>query len=209
MKTVSAHRCVCQDCNSNFYINRQMINVINLDEDKDACVDFIKASVNRVTCPKCNANFTYEIPMLIFSCKDRFAIKVEPAFSPENSSEDFLPGFFNIFDFKYRKVSYYIEALEKVRAFKDGLDDRYIEYVKLRFFSDEDATPMDDVNLCYKASDNNNLYFEKLDYNGFLLKDFQVLKDDVLPCIFSDEPQNPVWQQINRYTINDYIVKEN
>ncbi len=210
MKSVSANRCICQDCNYIFNINREMINVINIDEDKDVFLDFLTASLNRVTCPKCKANFTYEIPMLIFSSQERFAIKVDPRFLPEDTSlKAYLPSFFQIFDFRYRQVSYYIEALEKVRMFKDALDDRYIEYVKLKFFSDEDASPMDDVNLCYKASDNEKFYFEKLDYNGFLLKEFEVLKSDARSCLFLDEPKCAIWQKINRYTIKDYIIKEN
>ncbi len=210
MKTISAYRCICQDCNSVFNINRQMINVINFDEDKEASIDFLTSSLNRVTCPKCKAFFTYEIPMLVFSIKERFAIKVEPKYSPKAQIiKPHLPYFFSIFNFKYRQVSYFIEALEKVRIFKDFSDDRYIESVKLTFFSDEDATPMEDVNLCYKTSDSSYLYFEKLDYNGSLLKEFKISKNKIPDYFFSDEPQQPIWQKINRYTIKNHIKKEN
>ncbi len=209
MKTTPAYTCICQDCGIVFDIDKVMVNVIDIDKDEEAFISFLSSSLNRVTCPHCFANFTYEIPMLIYSQRSGFAVKVDP-YTPSSdvSLPTLLPYFFSMFNFKYRQVTYHIEALEKVRIFKDGLDDRYIEYIKLNFFSDDDATPMEDVNLCYKSSDNEKLYFEKLDYNGKLIKEFDVLKAKVKTCGFIDEPSVPSWQKINRYTVEDYIYKE-
>jgi len=208
MKTTPAYKCICQDCSNVFNINETMVNVINLDED-DCLIQFLTASLNKISCPYCDADFTYEIPMLIYSQKSGFALRVNPSVPSAPPSPDVkLPYFFKIFNLKYRQVTYHIEALEKVRIFKDGFDDKYIEFVKFNFFSDDDCTPMEDINLCYKSSDNEKLYFEKLDYNGKLIKEYEVLKSDVRECSFIPEPCSPAWVQINRYTIENYINKE-
>ena len=100
MKTTPAYTCICQDCNKVFIIDEVMVTVINLDDDKDTAIEFFSSSLNKISCPYCNANFTYEIPMLIFSLKDNFAIKVAPHLPALiNSPPNMLPDFFKAFSF--------------------------------------------------------------------------------------------------------------
>jgi len=79
MKKTLAYHCLCQDCDKFFQINRYMTNVINIDDDVDECIQLLSITLNSVKCPECGSSFSYEIPMLLFSNKHKFAIKVNPS----------------------------------------------------------------------------------------------------------------------------------
>ena len=162
MKKTLAYHCLCQDCDKVFQINRYMTTVINIDEDVDECIQLLSTTLNCVKCPECGSVFSYEIPMLLFSNKHKFAIRVNPLLdSYEAYSGDEPPVFVSQFQYKYRDVAFQIEAVEKVRIFMAGLDDKMIEYIKLKNFKDEDATPFEEVNIVFESADNHHFYFSK------------------------------------------------
>ncbi len=211
MGRIEAYNCICQNCEEVFILNKYMINVINLDDGSDDTLKFLSCSLNNVTCPYCCVNFTYEIPMLIFSNNHKFAIKVSPKEILYKSNEVcFIPNFIYDTGFKYREVNFFIEGLEKARIISDGLDDKYVEYLKYKLFKDDDAIPFYDVSLVYKSSDSCSIYFEKLDSNNNLLNEYTITKDSFNKFgktkFAPDIPK--IWNVINRYTINEYIEKE-
>ncbi len=207
MKKTLAYHCLCQDCDKIFQINRYMTNVINIDEDVDECIQLLSVTLNCVKCPECGSAFTYEIPMLLFSNKYKFAVKVNPSLdSYEFGIDDEPPCFLSKFKYKYREVAFQIEALEKVRIFMADLDDKLIEYIKLKTFEDEDATPFEDVNIVFESADEHSFFFAKMDSNNNIIARYEVERKVYGDINFNSEFDK--WQCINRYTINSYIEKE-
>ena len=208
MKKTLAYHCLCQDCDKFFQLNRYMTTVINIDEDVDECIQLLSVTLNCVKCPECGSAFSYEIPMLLFSNKHKFAIRVNPSLvAYEADSGDEPPVFLSQFQYKYREVTFQIEALEKVRIFMAGLDDKLIEYIKLKTFKDEDATPFEDVNIVFESADNHSFFFAKMDSNNNIIARYEVNRKEYDDICFDDCLNR--WQCINRYTINRYIKKEN
>jgi len=208
MKKILAYHCLCQDCDKIFQINRYMTNVINVDDDVEEYIKLLSLTLNCVKCPECGSVFSYEIPMLIFSNKHKFAIKVNPLRdSYESGSNDELPALLSKFNYKYREVTFQIEAVEKLRIFMADLDDKLIEYIKLKTFKDEDATPFEDVNIIFESTDKRCLHFAKMDSNNNIIARYEVEHKNYDNVKFNDEPNK--WQYINRFTINKYIAKEN
>ena len=203
MKKTLAYHCLCQDCDKFFQINRYMTNVINIDDDVDECIQLLYITLNIVKCPECGSSFSYEIPMLLFSNKHKFAIKVNPSLdSYETYNGDEPPIFLSHFKYKYREVTFQIEALEKVRIFMADLDDKLIEYIKLKTFKDEDATPLEDVNIVFESADNHCFFFAKMDSNNNIVAHYEVERNEYSDIKFSNELNK--WQCINRYTIDRY-----
>lgn len=207
MSGYAALSCRCQNCNEFFLVKRLMENVINLDESENE--KFFNHEVNKVKCKKCMSEFTFELPMVIFSTKYNFAIKVSPTLNPENGIESYVtPHYLVCSDFRFREVTYQIEAVEKAKIFLDGFDDRYIEYVKLTKFEDKDATPFDTNNVVYDHSDPHNLYFKKYDSDNNVTGNYAVpvSESDIPGNIYADITTNDKWKIINRYTMKKYIT---
>lgn len=187
-----------------------MDSVIDLDKDIKYSESFEKFEINKVTCPKCKNSFTFELPLLVCSKKCKFAAYVNSSPYPEKEFTSKEIPVWLISGYKsYRKCLYYAEIVEKFRIFRDGLDDKIIEYLKLCKFPDTDALPFDEINLLYSHNDNINLYFDKIDFNNNIINTYAVSKsimEDIKSRIVFTENKN-IWQMINRLTIKDYILK--
>lgn len=204
MEKTPAHNCICQSCNKIFAVNQLMVCSFNFDKDEETSDSFVSYSLNLVTCPHCHCSFPFEMPMVIYSEKHRFAIYVSPSFDISSKTEIGLKRFIPN-SLRFRKCTYQAEAVEKAIIFKDGLDDRYIEYIKLCFFNDSDALPFDKINLIYKSCDDENYYFEKIDYNNNPLEKYIVSKSEAMKLCegISFENEKYQWKVVNRKTIKE------
>ena len=204
MSKIPVFDCRCQNCNFTFKINKILINSVNLDYSNQTCDKFFSLNLNEVLCPSCNSTFTYEIPMIIMSFKNKFAIKVTPSLYNSIPKNIFPPPFRLLPDgFRFREVAYLIEAVEKAKIFIDGEDDIYIEYFKFKNFSDEDTMPFDEINLVYSHSDDDRLYFNKYNCDNKLIDKYSKTKTKFNKNI-SIKSKNDIWNIINRITINTH-----
>ena len=100
-----------------------------------------------------------------------------------------------------------INYLKELSTHVFSLDDKLIEYIKLKTFKDEDATPFEDVNIVFESADNHSFFFAKMDSNNNIIAHYEVNRKEYDDICFDDCLNR--WQCINRYTINRYIKKEN
>ncbi len=208
MEHVAAQNCICQSCRKIFPANKTMLCVINIDENDDLVTQFNAFEINSVTCPKCHNSFTFEIPTLVYSKSLGFAVYTASSSNPEKGySAKSIPTWL-IYEYKtFRKCMYLAEAVEKFRIFRDGLNDKHVEYLKLCLFSEHDTLPFDEINMIYSHMDESVLYFNKIDFNNNIISTYNVSKVDMINLIqdvdFCDESNN--WSTINRLTIRNYI----
>ena len=208
MEQIAAHNCICQTCQKIFPVNDMMKCVLNLDEDSNLIDLFDSFQINRVVCPKCGNGFTFEIPMLVYSNTFRFAIYINPSPTPDKHYCSKPVPTWLINDYKHlRKCMYLAEAVEKYRIFRDGFNDKNIEYLKFCIFPDSNALPFDEINLLYSHCNEFNLYFNKIDFNNNIIDTYTVPKSKIhkiMQNTFFYEDENN-WQNINRLTIKDFI----
>lgn len=209
MSDIAVYNCICQNCNKMFPVNSYMTNVLDMDSEDEKLCSFLSGTLNNTTCPHCSSSFTYEIPMLVYSMKKKYAIKVSPAQNEKDFTEQRPPHFLFPYEFKYREVSFQIEAVEKARIFDAGLDDKIIEYIKFTSFGDEDALPFDEVNIIFDHKNNDDYHFVKINSDNQILNKYCISSPPLTDCVFSSEARSDKkWAVINRFTIINYTKEE-
>jgi len=211
---VNTSDAVCQECEKRFNINLRFSSVINLDIDGFEKDGFLNGSLNRIKCPFCNTEFTFEIPLVIFSVKNKFAYLVCPNLN--NTNEKFIKNTLHLFlpnDFKFRLVRYLIEAKEKYDIHVNLCDDIIIEYIKLCVFSDEEAMPFDKRNIVFKAKNNNEYIFEQIDYNDKVLNTYKInFNNEKIPDYVKEKSyklNNTIWHKIERISLKEELQCQN
>lgn len=207
---VTGYDAFCQDCLNRFELTERFSHVVNLDIEGFEKERFLAGNLNRVVCPKCKCEFTYEIPMIVFSMELKFACLVYPNLTNKNLAEIkdpphiILPN-----DFMFRVVRYQIEALEKYRMALCGINDVYAELLKLKHFTDDEAMPFDERNIVFSSFENGICKFNQVDCNNNILKQFEVT--DTLPDT-ENKPKNFCrfkWLKIDRETLKEDGICQN
>lgn len=201
---VTGYDAFCQSCEKRFELSEIFTQVVNLDIEGFEKQKFFEGTLNRVTCPLCKKEFTYEVPMIVFSLRMKFACLVFPNLTPDNTSEIKAPPYLIMPNgFMFRIVRYQIEALEKYRIISSGLNDIDIELIKLEHFTDEESMPFDEKNIVFKSFENGAYNFNQVDYNNNILKEICI--DN--PILGSDtEFKNFCrfkWLKIDRETLKE------
>lgn len=202
--------CKCQKCYETFKVNRYMTHTINIDVDDDSTIKFLTGRLNEVECPRCNSVFTYEIPVVVFSRKHRFAIRVNPQYwYSQTATSQPAPHYLMPPGFRFREVTFLIEANEKSRIFADGLDDRLIEYIKLKSFTDLQTVPFDKVNMVYAYQNNTSYFFKQVNHLNIPIAFYEITKQSSIGISFKDNIySSDKWHIINRLTISNYLMEE-
>lgn len=187
-----------------------MTNVLDMDTESEKLCSFLSGTLNNATCLHCSSSFTYEIPMLVFSMKKQYAIKVSPTHGKNGCIAQNPPDFLFPDKFKYREVSFQIEAVEKARIFDAGLDDKIIEYIKLTSFDDKDALPFDEVNIIFDYKSDDDYHFVKINSDNEILNRYCISSPQLTDCVFKSESTSDTkkWFTINRFTIKNYTEEE-
>jgi len=200
---VLASECYCQSCRKLFHLNNQRIStVINMDIDGFEKTRFMNGTLNKIRCDKCNAEFTHETAMVVFSYKHKFAIYVNPHCEFDRCSGLKAPNGLFPAGFAFREVNYLVEAREKTNIFLSGLSEFAVEKFKYENFSNEDATPFDEYNLVFASHTDNEYIFEKYDYNDNLITRYAFSDDIKLNKAHCKMSASDLWMKINRLTIN-------
>lgn len=197
-----AYNAICQECEKRFDISERFSTVVNLDIEGFEKERFLDGSLNRIICPFCKKEFTYEIPMIVFSLKLKFACLVIPNLNSQNIIGIKNPPYHILPDnFRYRLVHYQIEALEKYKIFSLGLDDFQIEQIKLKKFSDDEAMPFDEKNIVFDSFNNGIFNFKQVDYNNNILNTYSFEYD--LPKAKCNNFCRLKWLKIDRETLKE------
>lgn len=201
---------ICQSCQKRIHIDKYITTVVNLDTLSFECELFYSGQLNRLKCPHCNASFTFETPMVIFSQIHKLACAVLPNLDNDGESAIKKPPSHIMRDFDFRIVRYQIEALEKFKIRQCNCLDYVIEYVKLLNFDDDTALPFNEKNLIFENKYDNKYSFIQTDFNNNILNSYEILCSEInIPeCIIykSNHLSNNKWLKIDRITLKEEIL---
>jgi hypothetical protein len=159
---------LCEECDEYFFKYEFINNIFDLDADPK----YADGLFNRIKCPRCDTEFTYETPILVFSNTKRLLICA----SVNND------GFINInslkrafeisgsTDWTLRRCSFAMDAGEKIRIFNNGLDDGKVELVKLKCFDDYKNMDLTDNYITFENLRDNELVFTYRDFKDNILE---------------------------------------
>ena len=203
---------ICQSCDKRFKIKETYARVINLDTEGFEKDRFVNETLNKVTCPFCKSRFTFEIPMIVFSMRMKFAYLVEPNLSYQNLCTIKAPPHIILpHDFEFRVVRYLAEAKEKYDIRSSGLSDAVVEYIKLNSFDDSMAMPFDERNMVFVSHSDGVYTFKQVDCNDNILNTYNVeFSDDEIPeYIFDMTKSHNGWLKIDRESLKEEIQCQN
>jgi hypothetical protein len=120
--------CLCEN-----KFDAQFPSVVNVDEKPDVIEIILRGDFLTAQCPACGKILRLEFPFQLINKKDNWEIQ----FVPEVDRTERLKKLKK--EKKYspsqRIVIGYPELVEKLAIFKNGLDDRVIEYIKYHLLS--------------------------------------------------------------------------
>lgn len=166
---------ICERCQSFFCSYGIMHSFVDADSLDISTKQAFDGTINRVTCPVCSDSFTYESPMIIYSHNDKFAICAH--FYDEyicNGSFETLIAIAGMKDWKFRRCTFSMFAFEKLRIFKNKLDDTVIEQIKLTHFPQYRDMDLELEYIVYESHNDKELFFSKKDFTGKTIKNFSV-----------------------------------
>ncbi len=167
-----------------------IVTYIDVDNDTPDSKNAHSGIINRVRCPYCNTEFTYEIPLFIYSQADNYAIA--SAFDDEYvnvHSFELASQISGMSKWKLRRCAFTMNSAEKLRIFRSGLDDGKTELLKLYTFEKYRHMNLTDEYIVFDSFDGDNLFFSHRDFTDAVLNNFKVpiseyslICDTNIPC---------------------------
>ena len=207
-----AFRVICEKCGKSFDKEFRIYTVINTDFQSNLVEKLKSDKLNTVTCPCCNAVFTYERPHLAYSLSKKYAINALCSYTGgfKHLGRSHMFGMFGISGMRFRLVNYLCEVSEKVRIFELGLDDIKIEHLKFDNFGEEYFADKSDKILLFKEIFDNDIVFEFRDDVDNVLETYRIPFEEYNNCC--DLPQPPtqhngaiLWSKIDNNYIKEII----
>ena len=161
----------CQRCDNIFFAYVEVNDLFDADLDND----IISGIVNRVECTDCDAEFTFETPIVIYSYIHKFIISTDCDVYPLPCRKFGLATqIAKSADWKFRTTSFTADAAEKIRIFKDKLCDGIIELLKIKHITEYKSLNLTEEYIVYENHDDTNIYFSKRDDCDNLLKTYTI-----------------------------------
>lgn len=152
----------CENCHEVFYRYVEITNVIDTDRIGKFAIEAISGLVNRVVCPFCKAEFTFENPMIMYSNTSKIVCYTCYDVLPLNCRDfKLLAKITHCTDWSFRLCRFTMDASEKIRIFKDSLNDAAIEIIKLRNFPEYRNMILEDEYITYEKTNADMLCFTK------------------------------------------------
>lgn len=197
----------CEDCYYFSYINVKLLQVIDAEGYGKYAESAKSGLINRVRCRHCGAEFTYELPLLLYSMSHNIAAYAccdEPP--PENTRFRYAMQLVGMGDINLRYVRFASEAAEKIRIAMDGFDDLKMELFKFKEFPEYEKMDVSDEYITYERVEDNNLVFTRRNFKEDLLKTMTVDIDnykEFKPIL----PQVPtgVWCRADKTWAKNYL----
>lgn len=208
----NAFMAICQKCDKTFDIKFTVINSINVDFKGTQRQKLLNNNINRITCPHCGCDFTYERPFVAYSFENEFAILTDFKFH----GGKLYFGRKNLFDLfkycnmKFRVVNYMCEVSEKYRIFNIGLDDYKIEYLKFKLFDAEYFNDKPNEILLFDKFTDDNITFNLYSDTDEILQTFNVPFEEYNKINIKFNPQyylndQCIWHKIDTNYIKEHI----
>ena len=162
----------CERCNKIFFRYAEICNLFDADSESDSS-PLINGNINRIVCRYCKTEFTFETPVVVYSYIHKYFIFADcniyhvPArkFSLSTSISGAK-------DWKFRVVAFAADASEKVRIFRDGLNDAAIELIKLKHIKEYRTLILEDEYITYEEITEKGIHFTKRDDCDKVLKNY-------------------------------------
>jgi len=208
----NAYRAICQKCKKSFNLDLIVVNSVNIDFAGHYREKLLNNSLNRVTCPHCKCNFTYERPHVAYSLKNKFAVICDFDFDEKVycCGNHHLFEMFKINNMKFRIVNYMCETSEKFRILLSGLDDIKIEYLKYKLFDKEFFEDKSNKILLFDKILDENLVFSLYTDTDDVIETYKIPYDNYLGlCLNYNFSYNLngkcLWYKIDTKYIKEYI----
>ncbi|MBQ7900868.1 MAG: hypothetical protein IJ365_02740 [Clostridia bacterium] len=207
-----AFRAICGKCDKSFNKEFRIYTVVNTDFRSNLVEKLKSDKLNTVTCPFCNAVFTYERPHLAYSLSKKYAINALCSYSggSRHSGRSHMFHMFGIRGMRFRLVNYLCEVSEKVRIFEHGLDDIKIEQIKYNNFGEEYFADKSDKILLFREICCDDIIFEFRDDVDNVLETHRLPYEEYARC--GSLPQPPtqhngavIWTKIDNNYIKEII----
>ncbi len=166
---------VCEHCYKFFVAYKVMQMQIDADKRDEITSNAYKGTVNRITCPFCKSEFDYESPVYIYSHTNKFVITSHyPDTLVDVAKFPVAASIAGMGEWKFRKCEYFMDACEKMRIFKNGLDDAKILLLKLEFFEDYKNMDLDSEYITFDHLTDGKLSFTHRNFDGKIKKEYRI-----------------------------------
>ena len=181
---------ICEECYHVFYKEFHVYNVTNTDYSGGFNEQLVSGKLNKVTCPKCKAAFTFERPHLAYSLKKSYAVYgiCDPSVRRMTSGRWRMYDLMKVKDMKFRLTDYLCEVSEKVKIFDAKLDDIAIEILKHKNFPQKYFEDKANYNLLFAGIDNENMIFEYIHSTGKVIETHKIPMSEYQPTSGEYEP---------------------
>ena len=165
----------CENCNSFFNKYVRFETVIDADSYDEASQNALEGIINRVTCPYCKTEFTYENPFMLhsYSCKS-IAVAAVSSELVNVSNLSVALKISGAGEWQLRRCDFARDAAEKIRIFKSGLNDAAIELIKLRQFHDYRNMDLYDEYIIFDNLIDDKLIFSLRDYTDNVKDTYEI-----------------------------------
>lgn len=170
---------MCENCDKFFVAYAHIQTEFDLDVPHKEISDSYEEKLNRITCPFCMQDFTYETDILFYSFINKFAVycSCKKMFLEVANFRTAMKicGFDN---WDFRVCTYSYEAFEKIRILTVGLDDAKINLLKAKKFPQYRNMNPKDEYISFESCDDTTLYFSHRDFTGKVLEKLSVCRED-------------------------------
>lgn len=201
---------LCSECGNDFIKPFRVYNVTNTDYISSITTRLLTDKLNKVTCPRCNSTFTFELPHLAFSLNKGYAVyaRYNQDIRSRLSGKCHLFEMMNIDNMKFRLVDYLCEVAEKVAIFESGLDDISVEIVKHRHFPQKYFENNSDYNLLFTGTDEEDMIFEFRNHIDTVLETHRIPLSEYIDFSEKYQPETfrdgyVVWTKIDNIYIKE------
>lgn len=196
---------ICEGCHREFIKYAVINDIVDADGKDELSKGGRSGIINRVVCPFCKKEFTYEIPILIHSYIGKI-IALGVSSNAYLNAKD-LPYALKAVgsdNWNLRKCSYTMNAAEKIRIFQAELQDWAIEILKLVSFKDYKDMELSDEYITFDCTDGDKLIFSKRNDSDEIIENYVVSKDEYNKILLYEiKIPTCLWQNIDR----DWAIK--
>lgn len=180
MSTYVPDGCIrCENCNK--FFNRYVFlkSIIDTDSYEEASREAVCGVINRVTCPYCKTEFTYESPLMLHSYSNKIIAVA--------ATNDELFNAFKLSlalkisgacDWSLRRCEFARDAAEKIRIFTYGLNDAAIELMKLRYIPGYAELDLFDEYIVFDKITETDFVFTLRDYTDKITRTYSINKQE-------------------------------
>lgn len=202
---------ICEECYRLFFSYVNIACIIDADSYVSYARSIKTGRLNRVRCPYCKSEFTFETMVYMYSVKHSMAVIAGCNADPISTSR--MPHLFKMLgmsDYRFRVVPYASCAAEKIRIAAEGLDDLKVELFKFRIFDNYKSMDPCDEYITFERVEGDFIIFTHREFKDNILAEYQIPMDKYLEYnpILPDIPKCTWFRGDKSWALN-YYTEEN